>query len=66
MVIEIDHPVFDRVLRAAPALRFSEMSSRVASSCLNGQHTEKILLELGYDADRIGKLKADSVIGTLD
>ena len=62
MVIEIDHPVFDRLLRAAPALRFSEMSPRVAPSCVNGQHTEKILLELGYDAERIGKLKADSVI----
>ena len=62
MVIEDDHPVFGRILRAGPALRFSETPSRMAPSCLNGQHTEKILRELGYDDDAIGKLRADSVV----
>jgi crotonobetainyl-CoA:carnitine CoA-transferase CaiB-like acyl-CoA transferase len=66
MVIEIDHPVFGQIWRAGPALRFSETPSRVAPSCLNGQHTQTILRQLGYDDDAIAKLKADAVITVLD
>jgi len=66
MVIEIDHPVFGPILRAGPALRFSETPSRIAASCLNGQHTQAILGELGYDDDAIAKLKADAVITVLE
>jgi crotonobetainyl-CoA:carnitine CoA-transferase CaiB-like acyl-CoA transferase len=62
MVIEVDHPVFGPIWRAGPALRFSETPARVASSCLNGQHTQTILRELGYDDDTIAKLKADAII----
>ena len=66
MVIEIDHPVFGQILRAGPALTFSETPSRVAPSCLNGQHTQAILRELGYDDDAIAKLKADAIITVLE
>jgi crotonobetainyl-CoA:carnitine CoA-transferase CaiB-like acyl-CoA transferase len=66
MVIEIDHPVFGPILRAGPALRFSETPSRIAASCLNGQHTQAILRELGYDDDAIAKLEADNVITVLE
>jgi crotonobetainyl-CoA:carnitine CoA-transferase CaiB-like acyl-CoA transferase len=66
MTIEIDHPYFNTIVRAGPAVRFSETPARIAESCLNGQHTEKILRELGYDADSIAKLKADSIVKTLD
>jgi crotonobetainyl-CoA:carnitine CoA-transferase CaiB-like acyl-CoA transferase len=65
MVVEVDHPVFERILRAGPALRFSETPSRVAPSCLNGQHTATILGGLGYDEDAIAKLEADGVIHIL-
>jgi crotonobetainyl-CoA:carnitine CoA-transferase CaiB-like acyl-CoA transferase len=64
LVIEIDHPVFGPILRAGPALRFSDTPSRIAPSCLNGQHTEGILRELGYDDDAIAKLKADAIVST--
>jgi crotonobetainyl-CoA:carnitine CoA-transferase CaiB-like acyl-CoA transferase len=66
MVVEIEHPLFDRLLYAAPPLQFSETPARIAASCLNGQHTEAILKELEYDDDAIGKLKADGVVATLD
>jgi crotonobetainyl-CoA:carnitine CoA-transferase CaiB-like acyl-CoA transferase len=66
MVIEIDHPVFGAILRAGPALRFSETPSRIAPSCLNGQHTRAILGELGYDDNSIAKLEADAIITVLE
>jgi crotonobetainyl-CoA:carnitine CoA-transferase CaiB-like acyl-CoA transferase len=66
MVVEIDHPFFGSIWRAAPALRFSETPARIAPSCLNGQHTEVILRELGYDDDAIAKLKADAIITVLE
>ncbi len=64
MVIQMEHPVFGDVLRAGPALRFSDTPSRIAPSCLNGQHTEAILRQLGYDDDAIAKLKADAIVST--
>jgi crotonobetainyl-CoA:carnitine CoA-transferase CaiB-like acyl-CoA transferase len=66
MVIEIEHPFFGRILRAGPALKFSETPSRVAPSCLNGEHTVKILGELGYDDEAIEKLRADAIICVLE
>jgi crotonobetainyl-CoA:carnitine CoA-transferase CaiB-like acyl-CoA transferase len=61
-VIEVEHPLFGKILRAGPLVRFSDTPSRVASSCLKGQHTESILRELGYDDDRIEKLNANNIV----
>jgi crotonobetainyl-CoA:carnitine CoA-transferase CaiB-like acyl-CoA transferase len=66
MTVEIEHPLFGKILYASPSLRFSETPARIAPSCLTGQHTEKILKELGYDDDAIGKLRADAVVGIPD
>jgi crotonobetainyl-CoA:carnitine CoA-transferase CaiB-like acyl-CoA transferase len=66
MVVEVEHPLFGKILRAAPPLQFSETPSRIAPSCLNGQHTRQILRELGYDEATIDRLKGDSVISTGD
>jgi crotonobetainyl-CoA:carnitine CoA-transferase CaiB-like acyl-CoA transferase len=65
MVVEIEHPVFDSVVRAGPALRFSETPSRVDPSCVNGQHTAQILRDLGYDEEAIEKLAGEGVIYVL-
>jgi crotonobetainyl-CoA:carnitine CoA-transferase CaiB-like acyl-CoA transferase len=64
LVVEVDHPTFGPILRAAPALRFSETPTRVAPSCLVGQHTAAILAELGYDEERIAKLEAGGIVST--
>lgn len=61
-VVKIDHPLFGPILRAAPALRFSDTPARLAPSCMNGQHTRAILNELGYGDDKVTALREAGVI----
>jgi crotonobetainyl-CoA:carnitine CoA-transferase CaiB-like acyl-CoA transferase len=56
LVVEVEHPKFGAILRAAPPVTFSETPGRVAPSCLLGEHTEAILSELGYASDQIDDL----------
>jgi len=61
--IFVDHPVWGRIKIVGFPWDFSETP---ASWCREarefGQHTEEILLELGYTWDDIAKLKAEEVI----
>jgi len=66
LVVEIEHPVFEKVLRHGLTVAFSETPGRLAPCCLCGEQTEKILGELGYSSDEIAKLKADAVVFGLD
>ena len=66
LVVEIEHPVFEKVLRHGLPVAFSETPGRLAPCCLCGEHTEAILGELGYSSDDIAKLKADAVVFGLD
>lgn len=63
-VVEFDDPNAGRVRQPRPAARFTgspnEPNWRIP---LRGQHTEEILAEVGYDADRIAGLRAGSIIG---
>jgi crotonobetainyl-CoA:carnitine CoA-transferase CaiB-like acyl-CoA transferase len=62
LVVEVEHPSFGSVLRAGPPVTFSETPPRVAGGCLLGQHTEAVLLELGYTAEEIDALEAQGVV----
>ena len=62
LVVEVDHPLFEKVLRAGPPVRLSETPGRVAAGCLVGQHTRTILAELGYSAEAIQALEAQQVV----
>lgn len=62
LVVEIEHPTFERVLRHGLPVSFSETPGRLAPCCLSGEHTEKILTELGYSAEQIEQLRADEVV----
>jgi crotonobetainyl-CoA:carnitine CoA-transferase CaiB-like acyl-CoA transferase len=60
---EVEHPSFGRHRRLGPLARLSLTPCEARPACLVGQHTESILLELGYAPDEIARLEADGVIG---
>lgn len=63
LVVEVDHPRFGRILRAAPPVVLSETPGRVAPGCLLGEHTEPLLAELGYTREQIDDLVERNVVG---
>lgn len=61
--IYADHPVWGRIKVVGFPWDFSETPASWRREAPEfGQHTEEILLELGYTWDDIGKLKAEEVI----
>jgi crotonobetainyl-CoA:carnitine CoA-transferase CaiB-like acyl-CoA transferase len=56
LVVEVEHPRFGPILRAAPPVVLSETPGRVTPSCLLGEHTEALLAELGYSEEQIADL----------
>jgi crotonobetainyl-CoA:carnitine CoA-transferase CaiB-like acyl-CoA transferase len=60
--LEYEHPMFGRVVRAAPPVKFSETPWRVAPPCRRGEHNHTILAELGYEAEAITALEKDGVV----
>jgi crotonobetainyl-CoA:carnitine CoA-transferase CaiB-like acyl-CoA transferase len=62
LVVEVEHPYFGRMVRAAPCVSMSETPCRIAPGCLAGQHTRAILAELGYPEGRIAELLESRVV----
>ena len=52
LTVEIDHPMFGPIVRAAPPVSFSETPGKVAPPCVRGEHNHAILSEIGYSAGR--------------
>ncbi len=62
LTVEIDHPMFGPIVRAAPPVSFSETPGRVAPPSVRGEHNHSILRELGYSPSEIAELEADGVV----
>lgn len=56
------HPIVGDYPRLAPLVRFSRSRGVAGPAPLCGAHTDRVLTELGYDAERIEKLRADGVV----
>jgi len=64
MVVEVDHPTAGRLKVLGVPYKFSETPAQVKSAPpLLGQHTDEVLRDmLGYDVNRIAKLREEGVI----
>lgn len=56
-------PVFDEHLRLAPTVRFSRSATRAGGACLAGDHTDKVLREIGYDDSAVSALRERGIVG---
>ena len=63
MVTDVVHPVLDRHSRLAPVVRFSRSATRAEGAPAIGQHTDRVLAELGIGPERIADLRARGIIG---
>ena len=64
MIVEVDHPTLGRAKQIGSMIKLSESPFQVRNwSQRFGQHTEEILLGLGYDKTRINELREAEVVG---
>jgi crotonobetainyl-CoA:carnitine CoA-transferase CaiB-like acyl-CoA transferase len=63
IVTDTTHPVIGDYPRLTPLARFSRSAGVTGHAPLCGEHTDAVLDELGYDAERIGNLRDKGVIG---
>jgi crotonobetainyl-CoA:carnitine CoA-transferase CaiB-like acyl-CoA transferase len=62
LAVEVDHPIFGRIIRHGLPVALSETPGRIAPSCLRGQHTELVLSDIGYSREEIGALTEAEVV----
>jgi len=64
MFEDFDHPASGRVRQPRHPAQFANTPAHLAGRApLLGEHTDEILVELGYDADRVAKLRASGAVG---
>jgi crotonobetainyl-CoA:carnitine CoA-transferase CaiB-like acyl-CoA transferase len=62
MVVEVDSPRFGKYLRHGAILNFSDASERFRHGAFPGEHTMRLMQELGYADARIADLYACRII----
>ena len=59
---DVCHKRFGKFWRYSPVLNFSKTPSKAGPGILRGEHTMPILIELGYTAEDVAKLKEKKVL----
>jgi crotonobetainyl-CoA:carnitine CoA-transferase CaiB-like acyl-CoA transferase len=64
MILELDHPEYGKVRHPGISIKLSETPGSVRRfGPLAGQHTDEVLLDLGYSKERIADLRKERVVG---
>jgi crotonobetainyl-CoA:carnitine CoA-transferase CaiB-like acyl-CoA transferase len=64
MIVELDHPKYGKVKQVGISQKLSDTPGSIRSfGPLPGQHTEEVLLDLGYTRERIEVLGKEGAIG---
>jgi formyl-CoA transferase len=61
-VVEVDHKERGTYLTVGCPVKFSDFTPEITGSPLLGEHTDEVLVELGYDADAIARMHTDQVV----
>ena len=61
-VVEVDHPTRGKYLTVGNPIKMSDSPTDVIRSPLLGEHTEEVLVQLGYTGEQIDLLHAEHVI----
>jgi crotonobetainyl-CoA:carnitine CoA-transferase CaiB-like acyl-CoA transferase len=62
MVVEVDSPRFGKYLRHGAIIDFSDAPARLGHGSFAGEHTARVMRELGYSDAQIAELRARHVI----
>jgi formyl-CoA transferase len=61
-VVEVNHKERGTYLTVGCPVKFSDFTPEITGSPLLGEHTDEVLVELGYDADAIARMHTDQVV----
>lgn len=62
-IVEADHPVLGRVKLVGSPISYSETPATIRSFAPEcGEHTEEILVDLGYDWETIGQFREEGIV----
>jgi formyl-CoA transferase len=61
-IVEVDHPARGKYLTVGNPIKMSDSPTEVTRSPLLGEHTDEVLMQLGYAAGDIAALRAEGVI----
>ena len=62
-VVEVEQKDRGTFLTVGSPIKFSDFVPAITGAPLLGEHTDEVLAELGYDADRIAAMHAEGVVG---
>ena len=62
LLVQVEHPAFGEHVRLKPYIELSRSETLAEPGVLAGQHTDKILTELGYDEPAIASLRERSIV----